>query len=204
MLSFLTFSTVGLALAIVGVVFLANAMGVRTPRRLLAEYFGAERELDLRAVHDQLRVKAEVATGFVMLMLGFSLQIVAQLLPAPATAHAAAPLGPRLQAFLALTALVVVLASLLRLACQVWSRAAFRRLLSSFLAERGSQIIDRRPALAREIGELLGVAPHVDDSTGEYAERVRAALRLPPGAPGESSGDEPFAPVRKVGRQRLL
>ena len=77
----ISLSSVGLAFDIVGVIFLANSMGVRNPRRFIQEHFGIVRQQPLRAVHQQVRVKAQIFTGFLFLMVGFSLQIGAQLFP---------------------------------------------------------------------------------------------------------------------------
>jgi len=199
-MEFINLSTVGLALDIVGVIFLANSMGVRNPRRFIHEHFGIERQQPLRAVHQQVRVKAQIFTGFLFLMVGFSLQIVALLTPS-----AAMPEGSSmpLQAILFLLGGIIVTTMLLRMAQNAWSLAVFRRLLSEFFQEHNDWNFEKHPAETREIGEILGVVSLGEDSISDYADRVRTALKLTPSDDRRPTAtDDAFAPLRKLGAGR--
>ena len=199
-MEFVNLTTIGLALDIVGVIFLANSMGVRNPRRFIHEHFGIERQQPLRAVHQQVRVKAQIFTGFLFLMMGFSLLIVAQLFPATETAPAGD--GSPFEAAGVLLGGIIVLTILLRVAQNAWSLMLFRRLLTEFFQEHSDWAFEKHPAETREIGEILGVAPLGEDSIGDYSERVREALRLAPSGRRQVSSDDAFAPLRKLGAGR--
>jgi hypothetical protein len=205
---FITLATIGLACDIVGVIFLSNAMGVRRPRRFILEFFGINRPQALRTVLDQLRAKAEIFTGFLFLMVGFSLQIVAELAPqlGPPPASDSQSLRMQLLAFAALTAAVLLATVLLRLACRSWSLALFRSLLHEFFSEHTEWDFEKHPGVTREIGEILSIAQQPEDSISDYAGRVRIALRLvAPARPArQGGGDDAFAPVRKVGSDRRV
>jgi len=208
-LDYFTLGTCGLALAVVGVIFLANSIGVRRPRRFIQEYFGIQRKQHLRGVLEQLRAKAEIFVGFLFLMAGFSLQIVDQLSPSlgPPPAPGGTMFGPQLQAFLGLAAGVLAVTIVLRLACRWWSLALFRRLLSDFFRQHEEWRFERHPQLIREIGEILAIEQLPDDSIGDYSARVRVALGLAPAEPLPPSalparvvrGDE-LARLHEVGR----
>jgi hypothetical protein len=205
---FITLATIGLACDIVGVIFLSNAMGIRRPRRFILEFFGIKRPQALRTVLEQLRAKAEIFTGFLFLMVGFSLQIVAELAPQLGPPPASDSQSVRLQmlAFATLTATVLLSTVLLRLACRAWSLSLFRRLLHEFFTEHAEWEIEKHPGITREIGEIFGIPQQPEDSISDYAARVRTALRLatPGRAVRQGAGDDAFAPVRKVGADRRV
>ena len=200
MMEFISLSSVGLAFDIVGVIFLANSMGVRNPRRFIQEHFGIVRQQPLRAVHQQVRVKAQIFTGFLFLMVGFSLQIGAQLFPqsTPIVRGEGFPL----QAVALLLGGIIVTTILLRMAQNTWSLSVFRRLLTEFFQEHSDWNFEKHPEATREIGEILGISSKGDDSIADYAERVRAALRLTPESRRRVSADDAFAPLRKFGAGR--
>jgi hypothetical protein len=202
---FLNLSTVGLALDIVGVVFLTNSMVVRRPRVFIQQYFGIERPQRLRSVLDQLNAKAQIFTGFVALLVGFSLQIAARIAPSPLATAAAEPsvsFSLRLQAVGVVGLGIVGVIIGLRIVQKAWSLALLRRLLMEFFREHPGWSFTKHPTQTREIGELLAVHPQADDSIGDYADRVRARLKLASGAGDTHTGDDAFAPVRKVGAGR--
>ena len=196
-------------MAVVGVIFLANAMGIRRPRRFIQEYFGIQRKQHLRGVLEQLRAKAEIFVGFLFLMTGFSLQIVSELSPSlgPPPAFGSTMMRLQLQAFLALAAGVLTVTMVLRLACHAWSVALFRNLLTEFFREHTEWRFEKHPQVTREIGEILAIEQMPDDSIGDYAARVRVALKLAPVEPSPKGvaptrvvrGDE-LAPAREYGR----
>lgn len=223
MFDLFTPTSLGLALDVVGVIFLANSMGIRNPRRFLNEHFGVEQPQPLRAVHHQIRVKAQIFTGFLFLLFGFSLGIVGEVLgsasvagesaasvAAPVAATVAAPVaapvaaqGEAVRALLLMALLVIVLALLLRLAQDAWSRGVFRRLLREFFQEHGDWNFEKHPSTTREIGEIFGVARQEEDSIGDYAGRVRQYLGLEERARRPEAGsDDAFAPLRRLGADR--
>lgn len=212
MLDVINMTMLALVLDIVGVIFLANSIGIRRPRRLIQEHFGVQRPERLHSVLDQLRAKAEIFIGFLFLMVGFSLQIVAELAPdllAGAGAGVQAAASPVTRAtqvltFSLLTAAVLITTLLLRLASRAWSLALFRRLLAEFLTQQGDWNFERHPNVTREIGEILSVPAKEEDSIGDYAGRVRIALGLAAQAPRRAASDDAFAPVRHVGAERRL
>jgi hypothetical protein len=199
-LDYVTLATIGMSLAIVGVIFLANAMGVRRPRRFIQEFFGIKRKQHLRTVLDQLRAKAEIFVGFLFLMVGFSLQIIAELSPTfgPMPAPGPEMLRLQLQAFLTLAAGVLVLTVLLRLLCRTWSLSLFRSLLAEFFREHHDWRFENHPVVTREIGEILSIPSQQEDSISDYAARVRAALGLAPAATRRLVPDDAFLPVPNV------
>jgi hypothetical protein len=200
-------ASLGLALDVVGVIFLANSMGIRNPRRFLNEHFGVEPPQPLRAVHHQIRVKAQIFTGFLFLLFGFSLGIVGEVLGSVAApAEVAAPVavqGEAVRALLLMALLVIVLSLLLRLAQDAWSRGVFRRLLREFFQEHADWNFEKHPNTTREIGEIFGVARQEEDSIGDYAGRVRQYLGLEERSRRqEAATDDAFAPLRRLGADR--
>lgn len=210
MLDVINLATIALAFDIIGVIFLANSIGIRRPRRFIHEHFGVQRPQRLRTVLDQLRAKAEIFIGFLFLMVGFSLQIVHELAPdilaGAAVSLETAPAARQEQvvAFALLASAVLIITLLLRVACRAWSLSLFRKLLAEFLTEQGDWNFERHPNVTREIGEILSVPAQEDDSIGDYSRRVRAALGLAAEAPRRAASDDAFAPVRHVGAERRL
>lgn len=174
--------TVGLSISIVGVIFLANSMTVRRPRHLLREVFGVRRPQRLGSVLDQLHAKAQIFCGFVALLAGFALQIAAAITGAGSAGAGEVPTAElaweRAQALSLLAGGIVVVTVLIKLAQNAWAMAEFRRMVGDLLAENPEWAVDTHPALLRELGDLLGIELDVDESIGDYVERVRVALRL--------------------------
>ncbi len=200
----ITLATVGIALNIVGVIFLTNAMVVRKPRRFIQQYFGVERPQPLRTVLDQLNAKAQIFTGFVALLIGFSLQIAARINPPLASGDPVAGDGltERLTALGVLALGILAVTVLLRFGQNAWSVANMRRMLAEFFHEHDDWNFEKHPNQTREIGELLGVSSREDDSIGDYAARVRDGLRLNSGERTNLGRDDAFAPLRNVGADR--
>jgi hypothetical protein len=204
-----TLGICGLALAVVGVIFLANAMGVRRPRRFIQEYFGIQRKQHLRGVLEQLRSKAEIFVGFLFLMAGFSLQIVDELSPAlgPPPAPGPTMLRLQLQAFLVLAAGVLAVTIVLRVACHVWSLALFRSLLHRVLHQAHRVALreapagharDRRDPLDRAAPRRLDRrlrGPRARRAAADAAEPALSAL-----SPTRVVRGDELAPLREVGR----
>lgn len=201
-MTYVNLLTVGLALDIVGVVFLANAMTVRRPRRFIQEYFGIERRRPLQTVLDQLDIKAQIFCGFLALLLGFSLQISAVIggLAEVPDLPAAEVAWEKAQSFSVLAVGIILLTAALRACQRAWSLAVFRRLMGEFFREHSDWDFANHANVTRELGELLRVDAQQDDSIGEYADRVRSALGLEHGSRTAARRDDAFAPMRNVGR----
>jgi len=196
-------ASLGLALDVVGVIFLANSLGIRNPRRFLNEHFGVEQAQPLREVHHKIRLKAQIFTGFLFLLVGFSLGIVGDVLGGGAALPPEASRGDAVRALVLLALLVIVLSLLLRVGQDAWSRVVFRRLLGEFFREHSGWNFEKHPNTTREIGEILGVPRLEEDSTGDYAGRVRLRLGLGEATPGASGrSDDAFAPLRRLGTER--
>ncbi len=195
MSDYINLLTVGLSLSIVGVVFLANSMTIRRPRKLLHEIFGIERPQRLGSVVDQLHAKAQIFCGFMMLLIGFSLQISAAITGTGLVDTEGIPAGQlawdRAQALSLLAGGIVVLTVILKLLQNAWANAEFRRMVGDVLQEHPEWAVDTHPALVRELGTLLGIELDVDESIGDYVARVRTALQL---------DDEAIRPERFGGR----
>lgn len=194
-------STVALGCDIVGIIFLANSLNLRDPRRFLNEHFGVARRQPLRAVHQQLRTKAQIFTGFLFLMLGFSLAIVSSVFGFEAVEQAASR-GEQVRSVLALVLGILAVSVLMRLAQNAWSLKVFRRLLAEFFEDHRDWNFEKHPNETRDIGEILGVTHHGDDSIADYSRRVREALQLDHDTERRHVGDDAFAPLRKVGNDR--
>lgn len=200
----LDLSMLGLTMDIVGVIFLANSMGVRNPRRFLNEHFGVEARRPLAAVHQQLRVKAQIFTGFLFLMVGFSLGIVARISQSSGTMALNLSSEQQARALLILVVGILGVTYALRWLQNAWSLRVFRRLLREFFQEHSDWAFEKHPNDTREIGEILGVVHEGEDSIGDYADRVRRALRLVAGERRRTPvvADDAFAPLRKLGADR--
>lgn len=181
--------TVGLSLSIVGVIFLANSMTIRRPRRLLHEVFGVRRPQRLASVLDELHAKAQIFSGFLALLAGFSLQISAAITGTGIVDTEGVPPAAlaweRAQALSLLAVGIVVVTVALKLLQNLWAGAEFRRMVGDLLAEHPERAGDTHPALVRELGDLLDIELEQDETIGDYVARVRAALSLDdaPGAP---------------------
>lgn len=198
-------STVGLVLDIVGIIFLANSMGIRNPRRFLNEHFGIERRQPLRAVYQQLRVKAQIFTGFLFLLIGFGLGILGAVLGEGPAGVSEGSGGQQLRALLLVVLVVLGLTLLLRLAQNAWSLSVFRRLLCEFFQDHADWAFEKHPQDTQEIGEILGVPRQAEDSIGDYADRIRTALGLVGDRrrlSARGQGDDAFAPLRGLGADR--
>jgi len=161
-------TTLGLVLAIVGSFLLANGILFRHPRALVEERFG-RRRMPLRTIRAFIFHRVQMSLGFGFLVSGFALQLWGHLRP-PSAAGSASPalwIG-----------LVVLLAIALEAGGWWWSMFSFRRHVTAYLREDPPEL-DSDPLLARELGELFGVASHRDDTVQTFAARLRKAVGLP-------------------------
>jgi len=161
---------VGLVLDVLGAFLLGNAVLFRHPRLLVEEFFGARTGglgVRLRAVREHVFHRAQVAVGFTYLVGGFGLQLLGRFRPVAVTAFPAAWVG----------AILVLTIAFLALSWW-WARHSFQRHVRQHL-RREAPDFEADLSLAREVGDLFGVASQADDTVQSYLERLHAALDLP-------------------------
>jgi len=164
---------IGLVLAIVGSFLLANSILFRHPRQLVSERFGRQVQ-HLRSIREYIFHRVQVNVGFGFLLGGFGLQLYGHYSPLPAGVQKEFPalwLG-----------IVVVLAVILLIASWWWSLLAFRRYLKEYFRSHPADF-EADLGLAREVGDLFGLASHEDDTVESYVARLRLLVGEPP-APG--------------------
>jgi hypothetical protein len=169
---------IGLVLSVVGAFLLGNAILLRHPRSLVESYFrrsaGAAGPR-LGAIREYVFQRAQIAVGFTYLVGGFGIQLLGHYrAPAPS-----APPATSSAEFPAAWVGAILVTTLVFLAgAWVWSRRSFRRHVRAHLRREPPDFAtDLR--LAREVGELFGVASEKDDTVQSYLERLHAALELP-------------------------
>ena len=166
--------SIGLVLAIVGAFLLGNAILFRHPRTLVEEFFGARRAR-LHAIREYVFHRAQIAVGFTYLVGGFGVQLLGRYLAvgeAPGS-----PGGERQFPVAWVGAVLAVTIALLALSWW-WARHSFQRHVRGHL-RRERPDFESDPRLAREVGDLFGVAPRADDTVQSYLERLHRALDLP-------------------------
>jgi len=168
---------IGLVLAIVGSLMLANSILSRHPRALVREHFG-KKPLHLRNIRQYIFHRVQVTVGFAFLLSGFCLQLFGRY-GAPTDLNqleaAARPVFPTFW-----VVGVVLLAGTLLAVAWWWSRWAFQRYVRDHFTENPVDFELNGP-LAREIGELFGIVSYGDDTVQSYATRLRlqAGLEAP-------------------------
>jgi len=153
---------IGLVLAIVGSFLLANSILFRHPRQLVIERFGREIQ-QLRKIREYIFHRVQVNVGFGFLLAGFGLQLYGHYSPLPAGVDKEFPamwLG-----------IIVVLAVALLIASWWWSLLAFRRYLREYFRTHPADF-EADLGLAREVGDLFGLASHADDTVESYVARL--------------------------------
>jgi hypothetical protein len=173
---------VGLVLLLLGVFLLANSLVFHSPRRLVAEHFGGAktRLVSIRATIFQ---RLQVNLGFLFVLVGLALQLYGHYGSTP-------PLeGPRP---FPKEWVGVVLLAVVALELGGWwlSHALFlRQVREHFRAHPPA--LEGDLALARELGELFGIASDTNDTVPSYLARVRRRLGLE---------DVPAGPTRAPAR----
>jgi hypothetical protein len=166
----------GLVLAIAGSFLIASGILLRDPQSLLEERFGRTAPR-LRSIREFAFHRVQMALGFVLLIGGFSLQ----LLERARVGEPAAP-GPGPEPAGGSTALwiggLLALIVVLEFVGWGWSMLSIRRALRRWLVLHPG-LLDADPHLAREVGELFGVASHANDTLQSYVARLCRALDLP-------------------------
>ena len=181
---------IGLVLSIVGCFLLANSILFRHPRTLVAEFFQRS-ERRLASIREYIFHRVQVHLGFLYLLGGFGFQLFGHFRPPSAAA------GPREfpLVWIGVIALTVVVLELLG-----WwlSHMLFRRYVREHFRLHPPSL-ETNLHLARELGELFGIASQGDDSVPSYLLRIRRKIGLPaqavpprrsPGPPGDVESEE--------------
>jgi hypothetical protein len=173
---------IGLVLSIVGSFLLANSILFRHPRQLVSERFGRQVQ-HLRSIREYIFHRVQVNVGFGFLLAGFGLQLYGHYSPLPAGVEKEFPalwLG-----------IIVVLAVALLIGSWWWSLLAFRRYLVEYFRTHPADF-EADLGLAREVGDLFGIASHEDDTVESYVARLRLLVGDSP-APRRNSAplDDP-------------
>lgn len=161
--------SVGLVLSLVGAFLLGNAVLFRHPRQLVEELFG-KRTIRLHAIREHIFHRVQTSVGFTFLLAGFALQLVGRSRPPPVAAEPAFPLF--------WVGCIVILTATLLIGGWVWSQRAFRRYVSEYFRAHAPDF-ESDMTMAREVGDLFGVASQADDTIQSYVERLRQAVGLP-------------------------
>lgn len=172
-------SAIGLVLAIVGSFLLANSILFRHPRQLVSERLGIKRE-GLRTIREYIFHRVQVNLGFGFLLGGFGLQLYGHAYPPPVDAEPHFPI--------VWIGVVVVLAVVLLSVSWWWSLFAFRRYMRDHFRTHPVDFEANLP-LAREVGELFGLASLEDDTVQAYLVRLRREIGSAPPTPGAAPSE---------------
>ncbi len=165
-------TSLGIVTAMLGAFLIASATLLEHPRRLVARYFG-RKSGRLQSVREYVYNRLQVVLGFAFLLIGFGMQLVGHFRGLPPGAE---PLN------MAWGGLIVLGVVAMLLGGWWWSLWAFRRYVREYFTEHKVSF-ESEGALAREVGELFGVEPSVNDTVATYAARLREAANLPQPAP---------------------
>jgi hypothetical protein len=162
---------IGIVLQIVGCFLLANGILFRNPSTMVAERLGRAPQ-QLRRIRAFVFHRVQMTLGFLFLVVGLGAQLYGHAQP-PAPGEEGSPalwIGA-----------IVVLAVVLEVGGWWWSLYALRGHVRRFLRENPPDF-ETDMNLAREIGELMGIETHGDDTVQLYLARLRTSLGLPSGS----------------------
>lgn len=160
---------VGLVLLLIGVFLLANALVFRSPRRLVAEHFGASR-VRLATIRSTIFQRLQAHLGILFVMVGLAAQLYGH--------YGTPPAGDGPRPF-PKEWVGIVLFAVVALELGGWwlSHALFlRHVREHFRAHPPA--LEGDLALARELGDLFGIASEGNDTVPSYLARVRRRLDL--------------------------
>ena len=162
-------SSIGLAAALLGCFLIANATLFDHPRRWVERHFAPRKGRQLRTIRESIHSRVQNTLGMLFLMVGFALQLVGRFRPEPAAGEA--PLS------IAWVGALVLLAAVLMIGGWWWSLHVFRRAVLRHFVESPPDLL-ADPTTTRELGELLGIDSHPDDTIEDYAARVARRVGL--------------------------
>jgi hypothetical protein len=161
--------SVGLVLALVGMLLVGNAALLRQPRRLFPELFG-DRRLSRAVVRERLFHRVLLSVGFAFVIAGFAVQLLSRTRP-PLPEGAPFPVAWAL--------VIAVLAVGLLAVGWWWSTKSIQRTLRVHFRVHPPDF-ETDPDLARAVGEVFGVASQPEDTIESYVARLRQRIGLAP------------------------
>ncbi len=174
-----TSTVIGLTLNIVGIVFLANGITFKRPKRVLHEFFGVEKAYPLNKIRDYVLNKAQVYIGFFFLIAGYAIQIWSTLSQNQAKGSGPEAVSTNLLfVFMILVASMILLTVILKIVQFAWTRWNFKHLMVDFFRDHDWELV-KNPEVAKQIGYLLKIPRNKDDSVEDYVMRVKHALHIP-------------------------
>lgn len=174
----------GLVLVLIGAFLLANSVLFRHPGALVAEHFGGGRQ-KLVTIRGYVFHRLQVHLGFLFLLVGFALEIYGHYGASGPGARASGEAAAFPKGWV-----LAIVAAVVALELGGWwlSHALFLRYVRlHFRANPPALEGDLR--LARELGELFGIASDGNDSVQSYLARIRRRIGLP-----ENGRPNPQAP----------
>ena len=163
-------------LILLGTFFLAKAIVSKGDKWTMKELLGLRID-KLKAYRNHIIQRLEAAFGFFFILAGVSIHLYVLLRkslddknPREAYGHIAEYLGGTVLA-------MVVLAVVFHYVCKYVSRKSFVEILA-YLVVRYRYNIEDDQDMLKEIGEVLKVAHHADDTVESYTQRVEDAMGL--------------------------
>jgi len=201
-----TSTVIGLTLNIVGIVFLANGITFKRPKRVLHEFFGVEKAYPLNKIRDYVLNKTQVYIGFVFLIVGYAIQIWASLSQNKAKdVHdsMAGTVGTNLLlVFLILVLSAVILTVILKIVQLAWTRFTFKHLMINFFREHDWELV-KNIEVAKQIGSLLKIPRIKDDSIEEYVLKIKEALHIPVDSEAITDRSESLRPQKPQSKDQV-
>ena len=184
LLSTLNLYVIGLTINIVGIFYLANSIKFKRSRRALHEFFGVQKTFPLKTLRENALRKIQIYLGINFLFVGHAIQIGAYLW-GQTEPEDTLPIQRNLLSIAAILLVGIVLITLvLKVVLIFWSRWTFKRLLIDFFREHEWELVTHT-SIAKEMGEILKIPRHKDDSIEEYIQKIQKALHIessPPAA----------------------
>ena len=183
-----SWQVIGLTLNIVGVYFIVNSLIFKKPRRFLYEHFGIDRKRSLSSIRNNVMSQVQLVIGFIFVITGYFLQVAY---------HLSLSIDDRSNVFTdpsvimiaaILIASMTTVTLLLKVIQILWTRQRFKRLLTDFFRQH-DWALDKYPATAKEVGEILGVERKKEDSVAEYLLRLKTFLEIESDDPPRRSSD---------------
>jgi len=163
-------------LILLGTFFLAKAIVTKGDKWTMKELLGLRID-KLKAYRNHIIQRLEAAFGFFFILTGVSIHLYVLLRRSlddhsarEAYGHIAEYLGGTLVA-------MVLLAVLFHFVCKYVSRKSFVEILAYLVVRYRYRIEDDQDIL-KEIGEVLKVEHHADDTVESYTQRVEDAMGL--------------------------
>ena len=161
---------IGLVLVLIGCFLLANSVLFRHPRELVSEHFGGPRR-KLVSIRGYVFLRLQIHLGFLFLLVGFALELYGH--------YAGGGEDEPARPFpLAWVGAIVLSVMALELGGWWLSHALFLRTVREYFRLHPPEL-ESDLALARELGDLLGIPPTGDDSVQSYLLKIRRRIGLP-------------------------